>query len=354
MTAKSAAKFQYLKKYYFRNSFKMDTDYKKSYGALLIELDNAEKDNIRRIVARRGSTEKRIEERYEPRRIDSRQTVRKVSDSMKFKQRKTSVFNRLSGPIRNNDDENFRPRLASSVIRELPSRQHIVSAQGADSESRARNRRMFGSLQNTLHKFCQEQVRFKQNEEKKAQIEKKVEEQERQERASLRRERELLCSDRKHKQMEMQTLERKDSEVSESAKTKLNSSIRTKTKPHLYFRPKVMTRETEKLLEESQALLVIEEKKRKVVLQALVGIENSLNMYYKAEESKDNIDSCILEENYTQMVLRRMQRLNNAMSSGKKLDTLEVDSEANIIELSDTTAPSVTVLDNLDSSNSMQ
>lgn len=53
------------------------------------------------------------------------------------------------------------PRINSRVIRELPSREEIVEAQGMDSESRARNRRMFGSLLGTLQKFCQEESRLK-------------------------------------------------------------------------------------------------------------------------------------------------------------------------------------------------
>ena len=351
----------------------------------------------------------RSEERNESKRIDGRQTVGKVSDSMKFKRRtyntsKTSVFSRLSGPVRsNNNEEDLKPRLPSRVIRELPSRQDIVRAQGADSESRARNRRMFGSLLGTLHKFCQEESRLKQKEEKKAQIEKKVEEQEQQVRASLRRERELLFLDRKKKQMEIQRLELKmsrlkDFEIWEAAITKLNNNIRTKAKPHLYFRPRVMTRKTEKLLEESQAALEkVIEKKRNALNQELIEIENSQKLDCEAEESIDNNDSCILEENDKRnssimdvddieenATTHKQHNLTVAseikLPKGKPMPTtkhfveqtfklvkllVEEDSKANIIKLSDTTAPLPTVVSsivvvshnnksNVDSSNALQ
>ena len=69
-----------------------------------------------------------------------------------------------------------------------------------------------------------------------------------------------------------------------------------------------------------------------------------------------------MEENYKRITLRRMQRINNAILSEIKLAKVE---EANIIKLSDTTAPPVIVFSSvvvvnhnnnskLDSLNSMQ
>lgn len=221
-----------------------------------------------------------------------------------FNNSKNSVFNRLSAPVRSvhQNDDDLKPRLNSRVIRELPSRQEIVAAQGADSESRARNRRMFGSLLGTLHKFCQEESRLKQKEEKKAQIEKKVEEQEQQVRASLRRERELLFMDRKKKQMEIKRLEMKmnrlqDFEIWETAITKQKEFIKTKAKPQIFYRPKVMCKKTEKLLEESQAAIEKAiEKKRNALNQELTEIENSQKFDFDGDESMDNNDSCIMED----------------------------------------------------------
>ncbi|KAH8264573.1 hypothetical protein KR038_010296 [Drosophila bunnanda] len=158
-------------------------------------------------------------------------------------------------PIEENDGR--PPRINSRVIRELPSKKEVVEAQGTDSESRARNRRMFGSLLGTLQKFCQEESRLKSKEDKKAEIEKKVEKQELQERALLRKERESLFLNRKQKQFEIRRLEYKmarlkDFKSWEATMTYSKNNIRTITKPHLFYRPKAHSEITEKLLSKSK------------------------------------------------------------------------------------------------------
>lgn len=169
-----------------------------------------------------------------------------------------SVFSRLSGPPHTRErDDDLRPKIHSRVIRELPTRQEIVAAQGDDAQSRARNRRMFGSLLGTLQKFSQEESRLKQKEEKKAKIEKKLEEQQLQEREYMKRERQNLFSDRKRKQLEIRMLELKMNRLKELAlweetKKPLYNFIKTKTKPRIFYSPKVMDRKSEKKLEESK------------------------------------------------------------------------------------------------------
>lgn len=115
---------------------------------------------------------------------------------------------------------------------------------------------MFGSLLGTLHKFCQEESRLKQQEKKKAQIEKKLEEQEILERESIKKERETLFIDRKRKQMEIKRLELKmsrikDFETWEKSMKYLKQFIKTNTFPSIYYRPKTLSKKTEKLLEDS-------------------------------------------------------------------------------------------------------
>ncbi|XP_058980355.1 pinin-like [Musca domestica] len=170
-----------------------------------------------------------------------------------------SVFNRLSSPPLM-QTRKIRPHLNSRVIRELPTRQEILKAQCSDSESIARNRRMFGALLGTLNKFCQEESRLKQKEERKAQIEKKLEEQEVHERESLKKERQSLFHYRKCKQIEIKSLEEricrvKDYEMWETSTLYLKSYIKTKTIPSIYFRPKHLNSETEKLLENCNTAL---------------------------------------------------------------------------------------------------
>lgn len=214
---------------------------------------------------------------------DSDKAINKFSQNSPSSKKNTkSIFKRLSSPtIRSTEDES-RPRLTSRVIRELPSRQEIVAAQSTDSASRARNRRMFGSLLGTLHKFCQEESRLKQKEEKKAQIEKKLEEQEILERESLKKERETLFIDRKRKQTEIRRLESKisrikDYETWETSTLNLKNFIKTKTSPSIYYRPKLLSKKTEKLLTESSNEIdkTVKRKKNDLKLNLLKLEENS-------------------------------------------------------------------------------
>ncbi|XP_030379930.1 pinin [Scaptodrosophila lebanonensis] len=181
-----------------------------------------------------------------------------------------SLFNRLT----TGNNEECRPRINSRVIRELPSKKEVVEAQGTDSESRARNRRMFGSLLGTLQKFCQEESRLKQKEDKKAKIEKKLEKQELQERALLKKQRESLFLDRKRKQFEIKRLELKMARVKDfnvwesSMMAYQKHQIRTKTKPHLFFQPKTHSCLTEQLLLKSKTEIEGIILKRRQELQA--------------------------------------------------------------------------------------
>lgn len=151
-------------------------------------------------------------------------------------------------------------RLHSRVIRELPTRQEIVAAQGTDPAARARNRRMFGSLLGTLQKFCQEESRLKPKEDRKAQIELKLEAQQLQERETMRRERADLFANRKRQLLEIKQLESKMARMRElaaweAAMRPLGNFIRTKTKPRLYYLPKVLDgRMTERLAESREEL----------------------------------------------------------------------------------------------------
>ncbi|XP_046805516.1 pinin [Lucilia cuprina] len=270
----------------------MCTDYIQSYDDLQKELENAKdtlivlNDNIKRIVGRGPKIPR--DSRSDEKRCDNEKTIKKFQQESSGSKKRTnntkSVFKRLSSPTIRYNNVQTRPKLTSRVIRELPSRQEIVAAQCADSESRARNRRMFGSLLGTLHKFCQEESRLKQKEEKKAQIEKKLEEQEILEKESIKKERETLFVDRKRKQMEIKRLESKmnrikDYETWESSMKCLKSFIKTKTKPCIYYRPKILTKRTEKLLSESLYDIdtIINKKKEDLKLN-LIKLEENLQV----------------------------------------------------------------------------
>ncbi|XP_034475565.1 pinin [Drosophila innubila] len=235
-------------------------------------------DNIRRFVGRGlkdSRTEKYNTEIGSKRMEQNPDRNIQRHDGLKHKRRiheSKMVINRLS---KGEEDAIWlpTPKINSRVIRELPSREEIVEAQGMDSESRARNRRMFGSLLGTLQKFCQEESRLKKNEDKKAQIEKKLEKQELQERELLQKERDALFLDRKRKQLEIRGLEKKMARVKDfktwehSIKYQKNQ-LRTKTKPHIFFRPKVHTAHTQKLILKHKSELDCLIKQRQEDLQA--------------------------------------------------------------------------------------
>lgn len=163
------------------------------------------------------------------------------------------MFSRLSGPPSSKEDE--KPKLNSRIIRELPTKEEIVEAQGSDPASRARNRRMFGSLLGTLQKFCQEESRLKNKEEKKAKIEKKLEDQQNQEREIMKKERQNLYLNRKRQQLEIKMIENKMELVREfaafeEAKKPLMNFIRTKAKPSIFYLPKMHNKSTESKMAE--------------------------------------------------------------------------------------------------------
>lgn len=284
----------------------MATDIIKGYSSLQQELNRARdnlkglNENIRKIIGRDPSTTEQYtggssfgtysrneskKRGFESTRRPGDQQDRRFSDGggapNAAKRRAVgetiSVFSRLSGPSR--DAEYEKPRIHSRVIKEQPTRQEIVAAQGSDEKSRARNRRIFGSLLGTLQKFTQEESKLKSKEEKKAQIEKKLEEQQKVERENMRKEKQCLFTDRKRQQLEIRAIETKmtkmkDLEAWEETKKPLANFIKTKTSPHIYFLPKKMDSKMEKKLKESQQdHKKTMETKRQEVLDSIASVE---------------------------------------------------------------------------------
>ncbi|XP_001845004.2 pinin isoform X1 [Culex quinquefasciatus] len=286
----------------------MATDIIKGYSHLQQELNRARdnlkglNENIRKIIGRDPSTTEQYTggnssfgtySRNEPKkrgfestRRPGDQQDRRFSDGggapNAAKRRAVgetiSVFSRLSGPP-SRDAEYEKPRIHSRVIKEQPTRQEIVAAQGSDEKSRARNRRIFGSLLGTLQKFTQEESKLKSKEEKKAQIEKKLEEQQKVERENMRKEKQCLFTDRKRQQLEIRAIETKmnkmkDLEAWEETKKPLANFIKTKTSPHIYFLPKKMDTKMEKKLKESQEEhKKMMDTKRQEVLESIASVE---------------------------------------------------------------------------------
>lgn len=97
-------------------------------------------------------------------------------------------------------------------------------------------------------------------EDKKAQVEKKIEEQARQEREREIQERKSLFAERVHKKATIKALEVKMTRLNEFEKWEntqkcLENFILTDTKPHIYWLPKNMNKATSDKLQASRTLI---------------------------------------------------------------------------------------------------
>ncbi|XP_014250910.1 pinin [Cimex lectularius] len=171
-----------------------------------------------------------------------------------------TVFSRLSGPPRDEDIEKETPKSKVSsqvIVQDTPSRKDILAAQSGDKQCKARNRRMFGALLGTLQKFRQEEDALKEKEEKRAQVEKKLEEAALREKEEIKKKRQELFSTRRQQQMEIRQLEYKlmrlkQLEEWESTKKHLLNFIQTSASPKIFYLPKRHCEKSEKLLEQSR------------------------------------------------------------------------------------------------------
>ncbi|XP_025834673.1 pinin-like, partial [Agrilus planipennis] len=178
----------------------MGTEILKSFGALQSELEQARSslkgvdENIKRLIGRdpsefvnRPGNKRVLNDDRARLRGNKTRNVNLENNEPTVKRKKESVFKRLSEkPTPYEELSQAQKGLISKVIvtpREVPSRQEALAAQSKDVKSKERNRRMFGALLGTLQKFQQEETKLKQREEKRAQLEKKIEEHEIKEKA---------------------------------------------------------------------------------------------------------------------------------------------------------------------------
>ncbi|CAO1429975.1 unnamed protein product, partial [Diamesa tonsa] len=210
-----------------------------------------------------------------------------------------SVFSRLSNSRDDADYDDYpnKPKISSRVIKEQPTRDRkdALAAQSSDEKSRARNKRMFGSLMGTLQKFCQEESRLKPAIEKKAKIEKKLEEKDLKEKEKMKQEKDNLMSDRKRKQLEIKALEikmykLKDLKAWEDSKKALVNFIGTKNKPQIFYLPKVMNPQMEEnLLASQKEVKKMIENRREEVEEEIKAMESRFEGDIKAiDEGKFN------------------------------------------------------------------
>ncbi|KAJ8912848.1 hypothetical protein NQ315_007980 [Exocentrus adspersus] len=281
----------------------METEVLNSFDKLTYELEQAKSslkavdENIKKLIGRDPSdfasrlNKKRLLSHDNKGRADLKTAsrIRNIPNESELpasKRRNTdSVFSRLSGIVPDDIHHESQKQIISKVIvtsKEIPSREEALEAQNKDEKFRARNKRMFGALLGTLQKFQQEETKLKSREEKRAQVEKKIEEHEIKEKEEIKKERHELFLNRKKKQIEIKIIELKMAKMREHTawiecqKPRINF-IMTKTDPKVHYLPRRLNNKTTELLNTSkQEIQAIIETKRKALFEELKSIEDKI------------------------------------------------------------------------------
>nr|CAI5843381.1 unnamed protein product [Callosobruchus analis] len=289
----------------------------KSFGSLQNELEEAKNslkgvdEHLKRLIGRdpsepppRNNLKRPIPDDKGRAKIQNRNRGFTLeNDEVPAKRRTTvphvSVFKRLSDKVEDTHPIQHGPQrgMISKVIvtnKEIPSREEAIVAQNRDEKFKARNRRMFGALLGTLQKFQQEETKLKPREEKRAQLEKKIEEHEIKEKAEIKKERQELFLSRKRKQAEIKVIELKMLRMKEyaiweeSQKPRMNF-ITTKAKPHIHYLPRRMNDKSKELLEKSKAdIEKILEKKKEQIASELQIMEERVKRSFESRFSLKN------------------------------------------------------------------
>ncbi|XP_070490602.1 pinin [Chironomus tepperi] len=241
------------------------------------------KDLNERIFGSEKNREFTVNQRRRP--IDMKRTLSSSSNS--------SIKDRLKFSDHEDEHPKIMSRVVSNKEASITKREQVIAMQSRQNDI-GRNKRMFGSLLGTLQKFKKEENFLKSKEEKKALIEKKLEEQEQLEKIKLKEERDALIANRKKKQLEVKTLETKmdklrDLQVWEENQKKSLNYIKTSIKPAIFWLPKVMNSKTTILQSKSnQDISEMIEERRKQVDEEIKEIESHIE---KESESIDEHDT---------------------------------------------------------------
>ncbi|CAH2012431.1 unnamed protein product [Acanthoscelides obtectus] len=302
----------------------MATDVLKSFGNLQSELEEARSslkgvdENLKRLIGRDPSEppprnnlkRPNPDDKGRPKLQTRNRGFAIENEEVPAKRRPpvphVSVFKRLSDKVDDSHPAQHGPQrgMISKVIvtnKEVPSREEAIVAQNRDEKFKARNRRMFGALLGTLQKFQQEETKLKPREEKRAQLEKKIEEHEIKEKAEIRKERQELFLSRRRKQAEIKVIElkmlrMKEYAVWEESQKPRMSFITTKAKPHIHYIPRRMNDKSTDLLEKSKAEIekLIEKKKEQIASELQVmeeRVKRSFESKFGMKNKQDQVNN---------------------------------------------------------------
>lgn len=263
-----------------------------------------------------------------------------------FPKRRSDAFSRLGVKQEDEADDFPRPKISSRVIskEQTPATRENALAMQSRKHDLARNKRIFGSLLGTLQKFRNEEDRGVQ--EKRAQIEMKIEKQQLQVKEQIKQEKDTLISDRRRKQLEIKSLEIKVFKLRhfkawEEHKQSLMSFIATKSTPKIYFLPKTMSAASEALLKESQAEMqrLIEEKRQEVneqikeIEDRLVTDLQALNegkLMNKSNEGESENSENAFSDNENNESIKEIVKDEDPITNGKLIE-IQSRNVANLI-----------------------
>lgn len=249
-----------------------------------------------------------------------------------YAKRRPDAFSRL-GVKEDEADDYPRPKVSSRVIskEQTPASRENALAMQSRNHDLARNKRMFGSLLGTLQKFRNEEDRGVQ--EKRAKIDMKIDQQQLLVKEQIKQEKDTLIADRKRKQLEIKCLEIKMFKMRhfkswEAHTQSLRNFIGTKTKPQIYYRPKVMTPKSEALLKESQEEVqrLIEEKRKEVedqIVEMETRLVNDLQALEEGTLKKSNdgeseaSDNNLLSDNENNESTKETVKIEDIITNGE-------------------------------------
>jgi len=170
-----------------------------------------------------------------------------------------------------------RPMLQSAVIIPELKREDSV-AMRTDQKGMARNRRMFGALLGTLQSFQKDSKKEENREKRRAEVEKRLEEKQEDEKIKLRHARAALWEERREKQRLLRQLEIKMKMVKafedweETIRHQahfIKTTSRWRHQHHIFYKPRVMLPANKKALHATEDYVegVIKDQKRRLEME---------------------------------------------------------------------------------------